>query len=78
MRRLDRQMMVTQDRLHQLESERFELFMRAEDEVMESKRDMLNNRAAELTEKIKQSQDELQHVKDAQVKETEILEQASN
>ena len=78
MRRLDRQMMVTQDRLHQLESERFELFMRAEDEVMESKRDMLNNRAAELTEKIKKTRDELQQVNDAQVAVTEILEQASN
>jgi hypothetical protein len=65
-RRLDRQVMVTVERLDQLKTERFELYMRAEDEEKESKRIMLNARCEELTKVINDTQEELKEMKECQ------------
>lgn len=55
-RRLDRQVTASVERLDQLTSERFELYLRAEDEVNERKRQMFSHRCQELSTQIRGGQ----------------------
>lgn len=70
MRRLDRSVSDKFSIMNKLKSERFELFLRMEDEdVLTKKRAMYNARCNELTESITELESELKTLKEEQKNE---------